>query len=333
MSRSPLARIVASGILLGTAAGCAGVSGFSYRSDAKLSPPLPGTPRVSIRPIGPAEGVIFPGARNWNRDAITANLAASVLADVSANMFTGAGPDVRVVIEVRALQLDCPAPGATGRARADLTMELKAEDVMVGRFDATASADGDCGAPATDVPAIAAEAFRRAIETAKASAQAKRDIVRSRMAAVPGFGGASYGAPALAASEATGWVNVGVAELEAQDVPAGTAAVIADWLRGALVAAGSFSVVERGAMNKVLAEQALQQTGCTTSDCAVKIGRLLNVQRMIVGSVGKLLDTYVVNVRVVDVETGRVVLSDTAKGQDVEGIESAVKEMARRISR
>jgi len=86
-------------------------------------------------------------------------------------------------------------------------------------------------------------------------------------------------------------------------------------------------------MTKILAEQAIQQTGCTDQDCAVKLGRLLNVQRMLVGSLGKFEDSYVVNVRVVDIETGRAVASDTSKGASIDDVEAAVKVLARRIAR
>jgi hypothetical protein len=45
-------------------------------------------------------------------------------------------------------------------------------------------------------------------------------------------------------------------------------------------------------MEKILAESSFQQTGCTSSECAVQIGKILNVKHMIVGSLSKLMDTY-----------------------------------------
>jgi hypothetical protein len=44
--------------------------------------------------------------------------------------------------------------------------------------------------------------------------------------------------------------------------------------------------------------------------CAVEIGRLLGARKMIIGSSGKVGDTFTVSLRMVDVETGEVV--DTA---------------------
>ena len=42
----------------------------------------------------------------------------------------------------------------------------------------------------------------------------------------------------------------------------------------------------------VLAEQKFQSSGCTEQECAVEMGKLLNVKKMLVGSLSKLLDTY-----------------------------------------
>jgi TolB-like protein len=127
-------------------------------------------------------------------------------------------------------------------------------------------------------------------------------------------------------------LNLAVAEFESIGVPAGSASVAADWVRNALVMAGGTSVVDRRNMQAILAEHSFEQTGCTQEDCAVKLGRLLNVQRMVVGNMGKFLDQYIVIVQLVDVETGKVIFGDSAKGRDVDQIEAAIKDLARRLA-
>ena len=126
-------------------------------------------------------------------------------------------------------------------------------------------------------------------------------------------------------------VNIGVAELSAQNVSAGDAAVIADMLRAELVKSGAFNVVEKSNMDKVLNEQAFQKTGCTSEECAVKLGKLLNLQKMIVGSFGKLIDRYIVSIRMVNVETGQIEFADSAKGQNVDELEVRMKDLVRKI--
>ncbi len=136
-----------------------------------------------------------------------------------------------------------------------------------------------------------------------------------------------------AAVESGNALNLAVAELEPQNVSAGDAAVIADMLRNALVRAGAFNIVEKKNMDKLLAEQAFQQTGCTSEECAVKLGKLLNVQRIVVGSFGSLLNRYFISVRVIDVESGKVVFGDSAKGDTVDEIEVGVNDLASRIAK
>jgi TolB-like protein len=131
----------------------------------------------------------------------------------------------------------------------------------------------------------------------------------------------------------SGMLNLAVSELISQGVSASDSAVISDMLRAELVKTKKFNVIEKQNMEKILAEQAFQQSGCTSEECAVKLGKLLNVHRMIVGSFGKLMDKYFVSLRVVNVETGAVVFADSAKGRTVEDIETGIQQLARKISK
>jgi curli biogenesis system outer membrane secretion channel CsgG len=62
------------------------------------------------------------------------------------------------------------------------------------------------------------------------------------------------------------------------------------------------------------------------------IGKLLNVQRMAVGSFGQLLDSYFLNIRVVDVESGRVTFADSAEGKTVSDLKGGVRDLAKRMA-
>jgi curli biogenesis system outer membrane secretion channel CsgG len=54
---------------------------------------------------------------------------------------------------------------------------------------------------------------------------------------------------------------------------------------------------------------------------------------MIVGSFGKLLDSYLLNIRVVDVETGGVIYADRATGRTVEELQNAIGGLAKRLAK
>jgi TolB-like protein len=127
--------------------------------------------------------------------------------------------------------------------------------------------------------------------------------------------------------------NIAVSDLEPQGVSASDAAVIADMLRGELVKTGEVNVLERQNMQKVMAEQAFQQTGCTSAECAVKLGKLLNVNKIVTGSVGKLGDMYFVNVRIVDVETASMIWSDRAEAKVVSALAREIPSLAQRLAK
>lgn len=128
-------------------------------------------------------------------------------------------------------------------------------------------------------------------------------------------------------------LNVAVMDMTAQNMSAGDAAVITDLLRSELVKTRKFNVLERGNMEKILAEQAFQQTGCTSDDCAVKLGKMLNCQRMVSGSLGKLAAEYYLNVRVVDIETGRVLWSDSAGAKAVRDLTKQLPDLAAKMAK
>jgi len=48
-------------------------------------------------------------------------------------------------------------------------------------------------------------------------------------------------------------------------------------------------------------------SGCTTEECAVKIGKILNVQQIVIGSLSRLNNTYFIIGNIVDMETGEII--------------------------
>lgn len=63
-------------------------------------------------------------------------------------------------------------------------------------------------------------------------------------------------------------------------VEAGT---LTDRLRSMLVLTRVFNVVERGKMQAILKEIGFQQTGYTSTECAVEVARIFNVKEIVAG--------------------------------------------------
>jgi curli biogenesis system outer membrane secretion channel CsgG len=105
---------------------------------------------------------------------------------------------------------------------------------------------------------------------------------------------------------------VAILELEPKGVPEVEVSALSDRLRSELLNTGSFDVMERGKMQDILREQGFQQSGaCNTDACAVEVGQLIGVEKMIAGSLGKVGRTYTVNLRLISVKTGRIERSVT----------------------
>ena len=82
--------------------------------------------------------------------------------------------------------------------------------------------------------------------------------------------------------------------------------------RGILVKTKAFEVVEREKMNEVLKAQDFNVSdACNTAECAVQVGQLLGVEAMIAGDLGKIGDTYTIDLRLIDVQSGKILQTQT----------------------
>lgn len=70
-------------------------------------------------------------------------------------------------------------------------------------------------------------------------------------------------------------------------------------------------------MNDILKAQDFNLSDqCNSAECAVQVGQLLGVTQMIAGDLGKLGSTYTIDLRLIDVESGKILQSKT---QDYKG--------------
>jgi len=100
--------------------------------------------------------------------------------------------------------------------------------------------------------------------------------------------------------------TVAVLPLTGTNIPNSELTIYSDRLDAELFKLKNYIFVERELMSEILTEQGFQQTGCTTDECAVKIGELLGVKFLITGSLGKLESLYTINLKMIDVETGKI---------------------------
>ena len=101
-------------------------------------------------------------------------------------------------------------------------------------------------------------------------------------------------------------INIAVNDLTGQGIDQTTVATISERLRVELINTQSFRVMERSQMTVILQEQGFQQSDCADNSCIVKMGQLLGVEHMIMGTIGRVGSMYTISLRMVNVATGEV---------------------------
>lgn len=114
------------------------------------------------------------------------------------------------------------------------------------------------------------------------------------------------------------------------------ASLLSEKFRIAVCDTGLFRVVDRNNMETILKEQGFQLSDCTSSECAVEVGRLMGVTKMILGSIGKIEEKSIITIQMVNVETGEI---EAVAGEEcycqmaelTQAVETAVRRLAVKI--
>ncbi|MBU1875166.1 PEGA domain-containing protein, partial [bacterium] len=109
--------------------------------------------------------------------------------------------------------------------------------------------------------------------------------------------------------------NVAILDLDAIGITNIEALTLTEELRTKIVNTNKFAVMERERMDQILAEQAFSLSGCTSTECVIEVGEILLVDMMIAGSVGKIGETYTVNLKLFKVETSQIIQSVSERYQ------------------
>ncbi len=99
-------------------------------------------------------------------------------------------------------------------------------------------------------------------------------------------------------------VTVAVMDFEGRGISLLEAQTLTDRFTSSMSGTKKVLMVERGTMMDVLDEQGFEAGGCTSDECAAEVGAMLGVQFMVSGAIGKLGDTYTIDVKMFSVATG-----------------------------
>ena len=116
-------------------------------------------------------------------------------------------------------------------------------------------------------------------------------------------------------------LTVAVLDFEGQGVNLAEVQTLTERMRTEIGNTNAVRLIERKAVEKIMEEQGLQQSGCTTDECAAEVGQLLGVQFMINGTIGKMGKSYTIDAKMFSVESGETIRTKSAthKG-DISGL-------------
>jgi len=121
--------------------------------------------------------------------------------------------------------------------------------------------------------------------------------------------------------------TIGVMNLDAKGVPEVEAEVLSEKLRSHLTQTFSsaeyqqmegkdqYEVVERENMDRIFEEFDIQNTGCVSDSCMIEFGKMLQADRILLGTVGKIGSTYSVSARILDIESSKTIATADKQGQ------------------
>ncbi|SVB66603.1 uncharacterized protein METZ01_LOCUS219457 [marine metagenome] len=115
--------------------------------------------------------------------------------------------------------------------------------------------------------------------------------------------------------------TVAILDFEGQGVDAAEVQTLTERMRTEIGNTKAVRLIERKAVEKIMQEQGLQQSGCTTDECAAEVGQLLGVQFMISGSIGKMGKSFTIDAKMFSVESGETVRTKSATHDgDISGL-------------
>ncbi|MCX7040854.1 MAG: hypothetical protein NT005_17180 [Spirochaetes bacterium] len=122
-----------------------------------------------------------------------------------------------------------------------------------------------------------------------------------------------------------------ILDLRTSGVSKADADVLLDYLSSHLVESGAYTIIDRSQRETVLKEIEFSQSDCTDEACQLRIGKLLSANRIVIGSVGKLDQIYLLTLKMIEVETGKLLKAVSGKYKSMGEMISDGKDLVRRL--
>lgn len=106
---------------------------------------------------------------------------------------------------------------------------------------------------------------------------------------------------------------VAVLDFEVSGISVSEAKIIVDYLSARVLETGQFRVIDRSQREAILDEIEFSRSDCVDTSCQLEIGKLLSANMIITGSIGLVGTKYILNIKLLRVETGEAIHSASSK--------------------
>jgi len=107
---------------------------------------------------------------------------------------------------------------------------------------------------------------------------------------------------------------------------------LTEMLSTALIQEDAFQVMERAQLQKILEEQALSQSGVIDSETAVKVGNLIGLEAVVIGSVSRLRSVIEGDVRLIEVETAKALTAANGKINNIDELRLLANNLGKQLA-
>ena len=117
--------------------------------------------------------------------------------------------------------------------------------------------------------------------------------------------------------------SIAVLDFEANNISVYAAKAVSEFINTEMSKKPEISVVERSRLDQIFREHELRMTGAVDTYLAREIGKLVTAEKILIGTLTKTGNIFVITARVVDVDTGHIEISQSERCTREEDLELA----------
>ncbi len=122
-----------------------------------------------------------------------------------------------------------------------------------------------------------------------------------------------------------------VLDLTGKNVSKNEASIITGFIQESLFKKSKYKLVERTQVEKILKEQSFQADVCDIT-CAVKIGKQLAANKVLIGTVGLLGNVYTIQLKIIDIESNEIEKIESIRAKcDIGELPDYIEELVQKM--